>query len=125
MVGLGAWVCGWGVCGVCAGRGGEKVSLAALLSGYLGKSGHLPRYTVILHALETCFESPYETYCMCFYYCVKLSRIYFFRHQDLVSRLRYQMGFSFYHLMVGKAKNSTEKEPFSLLLYTMSCDLLS
>ena len=41
-----------GVCGVCAGcvrgvwgrgRGGEKVSLAALISGYLGKSGHLPR----------------------------------------------------------------------------------
>ena len=27
----------------CAVRGGEKVSLAALLSGYLGKSGHLPR----------------------------------------------------------------------------------
>ena len=48
--------CVWGasvvvVCGVCvgacvwggAGRGGEEVSLAALLSGYLGKSGHLPR----------------------------------------------------------------------------------
>ena len=28
---------GWG-CGL------EKVSLAALLSGYLGKSGHLPRF---------------------------------------------------------------------------------
>lgn len=54
-----------------------------------------------------------------------MSRIYFFRHQDLVSRLRYQMGFSFYHLMVGKARNSTEEEPFSLLVYTMSCDLLS
>ena len=38
--GVGVWV---GACGVCAGRGGEKVSLAALLSGYLGKSGHLPR----------------------------------------------------------------------------------
>ena len=33
---------GWGVWG-CAGLGGEKISLAALLSGYLGKSGHLPR----------------------------------------------------------------------------------
>ena len=35
-----------GVCGVCAGRvlGVSGVSLAALLSGYLGKSGHLPRY---------------------------------------------------------------------------------
>ena len=33
-----------GACGVCAGHGGEKVSLAALLSGYLGKSGHLPRW---------------------------------------------------------------------------------
>ena len=31
-----------GVCGVCAGRV-SGVSLAALLSGYLGKSGHLPR----------------------------------------------------------------------------------
>ena len=46
-----------GVCGVCAGcvrgvwgrgRGGEKVSLAALLSGYLGKSGHLPRCNALL-----------------------------------------------------------------------------
>ena len=47
MVGLGACVVVWvgeGACGVCAGRGGEKVSLAALLSGYLGKSGHLPRF---------------------------------------------------------------------------------
>ena len=43
-------VCGvfvvWGV-GDVSGAGwwcsGEKVSLAALLSGYLGKSGHLPR----------------------------------------------------------------------------------
>ena len=36
--------CGcWGVSGVC-GPWGEKVSLAALLFGYLGKSGHLPRY---------------------------------------------------------------------------------
>ena len=49
----------WGVCEVCVWRmwgggtfrgreggggvNGEKVSLAALLSGYLGKSGHLPR----------------------------------------------------------------------------------
>ena len=45
----------WGVCWVCVvgcvracvawggGHGLEKVSLAALLSGYLGKSGHLPR----------------------------------------------------------------------------------
>ena len=40
-----------GVCWVCVGacvawgwgHGLEKVSLAALLSGYLGKSGHLPR----------------------------------------------------------------------------------
>ena len=45
----GVW-CGVGVVGclacVCCGGGGrglEKVSLAALLSGYLGKSGHLPR----------------------------------------------------------------------------------
>ena len=29
--------------GGCMIRRGEKVSLAALLSGYLGKSGHLPR----------------------------------------------------------------------------------
>ena len=52
-------VCGVCVCGVCGGcvggvlgvsgvgwglcYGGELVSLAALLSGYLGKSGHLPR----------------------------------------------------------------------------------
>ena len=38
-------VCGeWGVCqGVWWGVNGVKVSLAALLSGYLGKSGHLPR----------------------------------------------------------------------------------
>ena len=36
----------WGVGGRVGGggRGGEKVSLAALLSGYLGKSGHLPRF---------------------------------------------------------------------------------
>ena len=34
---------GGGTGGVCAGRGGEKASLAALLSGYLCKSGHLPR----------------------------------------------------------------------------------
>ena len=33
-----------GACGVCGPLGGEKVSLAALLSGYLGKSGHLPRF---------------------------------------------------------------------------------
>ena len=39
--GLLGCVC-WGVWG-CADLGGEKVSLAALLSGYLGKSGHLPR----------------------------------------------------------------------------------
>ena len=37
---------GVGACGVYAGRGGEKVSLAALLSGCLGKSGHLPRYYI-------------------------------------------------------------------------------
>ena len=41
------WVC----VGACVawgrGRGGENVSLAALLSGYLGKSGHLPRCTMI------------------------------------------------------------------------------
>ena len=44
----GVWGGVWCVCvGACVawgrGRGGEKVSLAALLSGYLGKSGHLPR----------------------------------------------------------------------------------
>ena len=38
----GVWRRGVGACGVCAGRWGEKISLAALLSGYLGKSGHLP-----------------------------------------------------------------------------------
>ena len=39
--------CGcWGVSGVC-GPWGEKVSLAALLSGYLGKSGHLPRSLLV------------------------------------------------------------------------------
>ena len=38
----GAW--GVGVCGgALVGCAGEKVLLAALLSGYLGKSGHLPR----------------------------------------------------------------------------------
>ena len=30
----------------CAVRGGDKVLLAALLSGYLGKSGHLPRFKI-------------------------------------------------------------------------------
>ena len=37
----------WGVGGRVGGggRGGEKVSLAALLSGYLGKSEHLPRFS--------------------------------------------------------------------------------
>ena len=35
---LGVSGVGWGLC-----YGGELVSLAALLSGYLGKSGHLPR----------------------------------------------------------------------------------
>ena len=45
VCGAGRVCCGvWGACGVCAVRGGGKVSLAALLSGYLGKSGHLPRY---------------------------------------------------------------------------------
>ena len=39
----GVWRRGVRACGVCAGRWGEKISLAALLSGYLGKSGHLPR----------------------------------------------------------------------------------
>ena len=51
MVGLGACVVVWvgeGACGACAGRGGEKVSLAALLSGYLGKYGHLPRYMFLI-----------------------------------------------------------------------------
>ena len=39
--------CGcWGVSGVC-GPWGEKVSLAALLFGYLGKSGHLPRCNIL------------------------------------------------------------------------------
>ena len=33
----------WGVCGVGVGAGCRRVTLAALLSGYLGKSGHLPR----------------------------------------------------------------------------------
>ena len=44
----GVWGRVWGVLRrVWRGGGGhglEKVSLAALLSGYLGKSGHLPRY---------------------------------------------------------------------------------
>ena len=40
----GVW---WALVG-CAGRWGEKVSLAALLSGYLGKSGHLPRWSTFL-----------------------------------------------------------------------------
>ena len=58
---LGCVGCAWGVCGcgcwgvLCWGvlwggllgrvwgRWRERVSLAALLSGYLGKSGHLPR----------------------------------------------------------------------------------
>ena len=46
--------CLWGVCGGCVGAWGalvgrsrEIVSLAALLSGYLGKSGHLPRYKIL------------------------------------------------------------------------------
>ena len=39
-------VVGVGACVGCAGRGREKVLLAALLSGYLGKSGHLPRFKV-------------------------------------------------------------------------------
>ena len=42
----------WGACGGCAGRGGEKVSPAALSSGYLGKSGHLPRLQISLILIE-------------------------------------------------------------------------
>ena len=45
-------VCVVGCVGACVawgrGCGGEKVSLAALLSGYLGKSGHLPRFRLHL-----------------------------------------------------------------------------
>ena len=55
-VGRRAWAVGraWGVRGACVGRAwGEPgacwaisvgIARAALLSGYLGKSGHLPRY---------------------------------------------------------------------------------
>ena len=47
-VGVGACIgvcCGvcWGLSGVGVGAGCRRVTLAALLSGYLGKSGHLPR----------------------------------------------------------------------------------
>ena len=51
---MGVGACGGvvacGVCGACVGTvGRESIARSALLSGYLGKSGHLPRCPIFIY----------------------------------------------------------------------------
>ena len=47
------WGVCWSVCGVCVRyMGWDCIARSALLSGYLGKSRHLPRYTVFENNFE-------------------------------------------------------------------------